>query len=56
MLGLSTHEAHFYILREAFANPKDLICYKCKQKGHRVTECGNGYTEDKTRLARAVEF
>ena len=29
MLGLSTHEAHFFILREAFANPKDLICYKC---------------------------
>lgn len=29
MLGLSTHEANFYILREAFANPNDLICYKC---------------------------
>jgi 5'-3' exoribonuclease 2 len=56
MLGLSTHEAHFFVLREAFANPKDLTCFKCGQKGHRVYECGNGYTDDPTRLAKVVEF
>jgi len=30
MLGLSTHEAHFYIMREAFVAQNDKICHKCK--------------------------
>jgi len=30
MLGLSTHEAHFYIMREAFFNPNDRTCHKCR--------------------------
>jgi len=33
-----------------------LICHKCKKRGHVVSECGANYTEDKMRLARAVEF
>ena len=56
MLGLSTHEAHFYILREVFMKAQDMVCYKCKQKGHMASECGAGYTLDKTRLENAVEF
>lgn len=31
MLGLATHEANFYILREAVNSPKDLKCYRCGQ-------------------------
>lgn len=56
MLGLSTHEAHFYVLREAFMQNKDKTCYKCKEKGHMSFECGQDYTKDKTRVARAAEF
>mmetsp|Transcript_26331 Transcript_26331/g.18686 ORF Transcript_26331/g.18686 Transcript_26331/m.18686 type:complete len:129 (+) Transcript_26331:270-656(+) len=56
MLGLSTHEANFCILREAVVNPNDKNCHKCRKKGHTSAECGEGYTEDKMRLARAVEF
>jgi 5'-3' exonuclease len=56
MLGLSTHEAHFYILREAVMSPKDVVCFKCGQKGHKSNECGAGYTQDKARLSKAAEF
>lgn len=56
MLGLSTHEAHFYVLREAVMQMKDRICHKCKEKGHMTYECGADYTKDKYRLDRAVEF
>lgn len=40
MLGLSTHEAHFYIIREIVGgggNNKN--CYKCKRPGHFANEC-----------------
>ena len=43
MLGLSTHEPNFYILREAVqAQPanKDKACFKCGQKGHMSYDCG----------------
>ena len=56
MLGLSTHEAHFFVLRECVMQLKDKTCYKCKQKGHMTYECGADYTQDKTRLARQAEF
>ena len=29
MLGLATHEANFYILRECVMSPKDRKCFKC---------------------------
>ena len=56
MLGLSTHEVNFFVLREAIMQTKDKICYKCKEKGHMSYECGADYTKDKARLSRAVEF
>ena len=56
MLGLSTHEPHFYILRESVANPRDMKCFKCNKVGHMAAECGAGHTQDQARLARAVEF
>ena len=61
MLGLSTHEPHFYILREAVQTNQQQVnsslkCFKCGQFGHKSNECGAGYTQDKTKLAKAVEF
>lgn len=56
MLGLATHEAQFYILRECVLSPKDRKCFKCGQMGHITSECGAGYTQDKARLARVAEF
>lgn len=40
MLGLSTHEVNFYVLREAFMQVNDKTCFKCKEKGHMSHECG----------------
>lgn len=56
MLGLSTHEPHFFILRETVMQNKDKICHKCKEIGHMTYECGADYTKDKSRISRSVEF
>ena len=56
MLGLATHEPYFYILRECMMTPKDRKCFKCGETGHMQSECGQGYTQDKARLARVAEF
>ena len=56
MLGLATHEPHFYILREPVMKPTDLKCFKCGQAGHMSAECGTGYTKDKDRVTRVAEF
>ena len=48
MLGLSTHEPHFYILREAVQTTRP--------QGPMSSESGAGHTQDKTQLAKAVEF
>ena len=58
MLGLSTHEAHFYILREAFIQEKDKKCRKCHKNGHLTHECGSEATKDGVaiKLAQAVQF
>lgn len=39
MLGLSTHELHFCIIREAFILPKDKKCVACGELGHSSVEC-----------------
>ena len=53
MLGLSTHEPNFYVLREAFQSqaPKDKTCFKCGQKGHMSFDCGK-----EIKPAKIVEF
>jgi len=39
MLGLSTHEAHFYILREVVTDFNEKKCVLCGQVGHLMSEC-----------------
>jgi 5'-3' exoribonuclease 2 len=46
MLGLSTHEPHFYILRESMAQEKDKKCKRCHKTGHYSHECGNNDQDD----------
>ena len=58
MLGLSTHEPHFYILREAVLQEKDKKCRRCGQSGHLAHECGTEAANDpsKAKLAQSVQF
>lgn len=57
MLGLSTHEVNFCILREAFVMDSDKKCTHCGQQGHFNSECktlpGN---QGKVRLSKSVTF
>lgn len=46
MLGLSTHEPHFYILRESLTQDKDKKCKRCHQSGHFTHECGTDAAND----------
>ena len=39
MLGLSTHELHFCIIRETFILPQDKRCSTCGETGHFATDC-----------------
>ena len=56
MLGLATHEPHFYILRECVQTPNQRKCFKCGRMGHMQNECGTGYAQDNMRMARVAEF
>ena len=39
MLGLSTHDPYFYILRETIIDQKEKNCTICFSKYHFFTEC-----------------
>ncbi|CAD8159144.1 unnamed protein product [Paramecium octaurelia] len=39
MLGLSTHEPYFYVIRETIMANDDKQCSICQQKGHFFTDC-----------------
>lgn len=39
MLGLMSHEPHFYIIREEFVPDQPRLCAICHQLGHRAEEC-----------------
>lgn len=57
MLGLSTHEPHFCILREAVLGPNDLKCVLCGKPGHLSGDCSLNKDKAATssvQLARAV--
>lgn len=58
MLGLSTHEPHFCILREAFVNTYDKKCTQCGEQGHLVNECPQILAKEgaKVRLSKSVTF
>jgi 5'-3' exoribonuclease 2 len=39
MLGLSTHEAHFYLIRERIPNNFEKKCDTCGEMGHFASDC-----------------
>ena len=57
MLGLSTHEQNFCVIREAFMTEFEKQCTRCGKQGHLVSECpertGN---QKKVSLAQSVQF
>lgn len=60
MLGLSTHEPHFCVIREAFIMDNDKYCERCKEKGHLTHECPKakkaGVDPTKVRVAKYTAF
>eukprot|EP00826_Nyctotherus_ovalis_P039871 TRINITY_DN3867_c0_g5_i1.p1 TRINITY_DN3867_c0_g5~~TRINITY_DN3867_c0_g5_i1.p1 ORF type:complete len:539 (-),score=121.09 TRINITY_DN3867_c0_g5_i1:976-2592(-) len=55
MLGLSTHEVNFYVIREVFIFPSDKVCSVCGQKGHTASEC-KGAQNAKGNVSDKVQF
>ena len=59
MLGLSTHEPHFSVIREAFVPDFEKVCKRCGKHGHLYAECPQtleAHTGQKVRAAQAVSF
>ena len=54
MLGLSTHEPYFYIIRETIVTPQDKNCTICGQNGHFFTECDKQDRDEDKRVSRSV--
>mmetsp|Transcript_21952 Transcript_21952/g.21149 ORF Transcript_21952/g.21149 Transcript_21952/m.21149 type:complete len:231 (-) Transcript_21952:99-791(-) len=55
MLGLSTHELNFCILREEVMNVSDMKCDSCGRTGHMAADCQYNGT-NKVKLAKGVRF
>jgi len=55
MLGLSTHEVNFYLIREVFVLPSDKVCSICGEKGHTSNEC-QGKKKFTGNVSDAVQF
>jgi 5'-3' exoribonuclease 2 len=55
MLGLSTHEPYFYIIRETIMSKDEKVCTICRENGHFFTECSRkneDTAEDKSLIVR----
>jgi 5'-3' exonuclease len=48
MLGLSTHEPNFCVIREAFMTEFEKQCTRCGKQGHLVSECPERTGNQKT--------
>eukprot|EP00826_Nyctotherus_ovalis_P011208 TRINITY_DN12928_c0_g1_i7.p1 TRINITY_DN12928_c0_g1~~TRINITY_DN12928_c0_g1_i7.p1 ORF type:complete len:554 (-),score=130.40 TRINITY_DN12928_c0_g1_i7:938-2599(-) len=53
MLGLSTHEVNFYVLREVFVMRSETVCSLCGQRGHSPKQCTD---LRQTSVAASVQF
>jgi 5'-3' exoribonuclease 2 len=56
MLGLSTHEINFAILREQVLMTQDMKCTICGKNGHLAGECPNSGSPTKVQLSKSVQF
>jgi len=56
MLGLSTHEPHFYVLREAFISDFDKKCTKCGEQGHTTPFCPEIIVHQRVTAAYGITF
>lgn len=45
MLGLATHEVHFYVIREVVIETENKRCYLCHKTGHLPLDCPGGPVE-----------
>lgn len=46
MLGLSTHDPYFYIIRETFLAANEKMCTICGKNGHFFMDCPIGNNLD----------
>lgn len=56
MLGLSTHDPHFCIIREVVEVRSERKCMNCGKNGHLESECTVKDSTGTIKLAKAVKF